>query len=357
MVLGSMAARAVIAIFALHAFFATLAFAAGHPISVKAGESIQTAIDTANPGQLIFVEEGTYAEQLTVTTDGLQLVGQGAVLVPPSTFVNNTCSGLAGNDTEAGICVTGQGIQLADFESEHRKVLSVGQPIKDILVSGFQVRNFTGLSIAVVGGQDCEVIGNTLYDGSEYGVLTVGSNNTHIDANIVESTGDLLSFAVCMDDTSGVMITNNHVSTYAVGFCVQTNGAFLYNNYVENACWAIFVDTEIQGAQVLNNHVGSANPVCATIPDGAVTGITLLGASWTNVQGNAVEGQTAGGVADVIAAGIGVFDDPTTGAMASNNSVTGNVLRNNDIDILVYTNGTGNVVEGNLCTTPAELCG
>ncbi len=111
----------------------------GH-IQVKAGESIQAAVDGAQPGAWIFVEAGTYAEQLTVQTDGIHLIGKGAILVPPSTPTENTCSGLAGPDTEAGICVTGQGIQLADFVVEHRKVLAVGTPVKDVLVTGFDVR-------------------------------------------------------------------------------------------------------------------------------------------------------------------------------------------------------------------------
>ena len=95
------------------------------PTFVKAGESIQAAIDSAQPGRMVVVEAGTYAEQLTVTNDGLRVVTKGAVLVPPSTMAQNTCSGLAGPDTEAGICVTGQDIKLADCVVEHRKVLWV----------------------------------------------------------------------------------------------------------------------------------------------------------------------------------------------------------------------------------------
>jgi hypothetical protein len=348
-----------IALFVWIAIFVTLSSAGGwygHPITVKAGESIQSAIDTAHPGQLVIVEAGTYAEQLTVTTDGLRLVSKGAVLVAPSTFVQNTCSGLAGPDTEAVICVTGQGIELADFVVEHRKVLSVGKPVKDVLVTGFQIQGISGLNIAVVGGQDVHFVGNTLRDGTQYGFLTAGSMNTHIDANNVASTGDLLSIAVCMDDYSGVRITNNDIDGYAVGCCVQTDGAYLSNNNIVNACWGVYVDPGITGAQVLNNHVGSSNPICPTIPDG-VNGIGLVGASSIEVKGNTVEDQTAGGVPNVIGSGIGIFDDASTGVMASNNMVVGNTLRNNDIDILLFTNGTGNVVEGNQCTTPAELCG
>jgi nitrous oxidase accessory protein NosD len=327
------------------------------PLVVTSGHSIQAAIDSSHPGQLIIVEAGIYAEQLTVTTDGIHLVSKGAVLVPPGSFTPNTCSGLAGPETEAGICISGQDIVLADFVQEHRKVLSVGQPVCGVVVTGFEIRNFTGLNIAVVGGQDVQVMGNTLQDGSQYGALTVGSKRTHIDANVVASTGDILFIAVCMDDTSDVKVTNNDVSGYAVGLCVQTAHAYVANNRVTKTCWGVFVDPTIEGAQILNNDVSDPDPICSTFPGGGVLGIVMVGASDTKVQGNTVQGMKSGGAPDIPVGGIAIFDDPNTGAIANGNMVTGNVLHDNDIDINLYTNGTGNVVEGNQCTTPAALCG
>ncbi|KAJ9617153.1 hypothetical protein H2200_000874 [Cladophialophora chaetospira] len=329
----------------------------GDATHVSAGESIQAAIDTAKAGQLIFVGPGTYAEQLTITTDGIHLVSKGAVLVPPASFVQNTCSGLAGNETEAGICIEGQDIQLAGFEVEHRKVLSVGTPIKDVLVTGFQVQDFTGLNIAVVGGLDVQIVGNTLHDGSQYGALTVGSTNTHIDANNVAATGDLLFIAVCMDDSTGVQVTNNDISNYAVGLCVQTNNAYVANNRVTSACFGAFVDPGVQGAQLLNNYIGPPNQVCANSPGGGIDGVLVFGASGTTVKGNTIEGQLAHDGSNGDGSGIAIVDDPSTASIANDNTVTGNILRDNDLDILIYTNGTGNVAEGNQCTTPAELCG
>ncbi len=44
-------------------------------------------------------------------------------------------------------------------------------------------------------------------------------------------------------------------------------------------------------------------------------------------------------------------------SIASGNQVHLNVFRNNDLDIFVLTNGTGNVIEDNQCSTPSELCG
>nr|KAK5443241.1 hypothetical protein LTR18_005919 [Exophiala xenobiotica] len=300
-------------------------------LHVAPGQPIQAAVDSAHPGQVVIVEAGTYAEQVTIQTDGIKLIGKGAILVPPSQPVENTCSGLAGPGTEAGICIEGQDIELADYVQEHRKVLSVGRAVHDVLVTGFEVKGFSGLDIAVLGGQDCKVAGNTLYDGAQYGCLTVGSKNTLVDANKVTSTGDLLFIGICMDDMSDVHVTNNDISNYAIGLCVQTNGAFVHGNEVSNSCVGAFVDP-------------------------GVLGVIMSGASNTLVKQNIIEGLTANGVNNATAVAVIIIDDPGTGTPASDNIVVENILRNNDFDIFVNTTGTGNVIEGNQCSTPAELC-
>jgi hypothetical protein len=132
----------------------------GDAVHVQAGQSIQAAIQAAHSGARIVVEAGTYAEQLTIEKDGISLVGRGAILVPPATPTQNLCSGLAGNDTEAGICVQGADVELAPFVQEHRKVLSVGRAVEGVSITGFQVRGFSGENIAVVGAQDAHVTGN-----------------------------------------------------------------------------------------------------------------------------------------------------------------------------------------------------
>ena len=61
---------------------------ANRTVEVEAGESIQAAIDKAKPYTTIEIEEGTYRESLTVTKDGIELVGEGRKkthLVPPAT--------------------------------------------------------------------------------------------------------------------------------------------------------------------------------------------------------------------------------------------------------------------------------
>ncbi|KAF2105022.1 pectin lyase-like protein [Rhizodiscina lignyota] len=319
---------------------------------VQSGQRIQTAINAAHRGDRIFVEAGTYAEQLTIETDGIALIGSDAILIPPPSPIQNTCSGLAGPDTQAGICVTGSGVDLAAFQVEHRKVLSVTRPVQDVLISGFQVRNFSGENIAVVGGHNAHVTRNELVDGAQYGFLTAGSKGTRAHDNVVTSTSNLLFIGMCMDDMANAAVFSNHISGYYVGLCVQTDGADVRMNTVRNTCNGVFVDPGVKGAKVRRNHISTLNPACPKeLPAG---GVFVDGAVNTKVEQNVVEGLTNGGTA----VGIAIIDDPTTTpvSIASGNVIDHNILFHNDVDIYVNTTGTGNVIVRNLCSTPEEYC-
>src|SRR5687768_410600 len=63
---------------------------ANRTVEVEAGESIQAAIDKAKPYTTIEIEEGTYKESLTISKDGIKLVGEGRKkthIVPPEPLV------------------------------------------------------------------------------------------------------------------------------------------------------------------------------------------------------------------------------------------------------------------------------
>ncbi|KAH6884597.1 pectin lyase fold/virulence factor [Thelonectria olida] len=330
-------------------------------ITVKAGKSIQKAINSAACGDRILVEAGTYAEQLTVNTDGIQLIGNGAILVPPKTAVKNTCSGLAGPGSEAGICVTGSGVKLAKFITEHRKVISVEKTVKDVVVAGFKVQKFSGLNIAVVGAKNTRIVKNKVSDGGSYGALTVGSYNTIVAHNQVTST-QLGFIGICMDNFSDVLVSNNKITNQVIALCVQTTSAKVQYNKVSNSCYGAFVDPGVKGPKVIHNYIGPSNPNCGKI---GVTGILLDGSINTEVRDNVIEEQKNGG----FGAGVAVIDDECKAendslscrllghkAIAKDNAILRNTFRKNDYDIFVNTTGTGNVVSCNECTLPSKYC-
>jgi nitrous oxidase accessory protein NosD len=349
----------------------------GNTIHVYKGHSIQSAINSANAYDHIIVEAGTYAEQLTITEDGITLIGHNAVLVPPSSPTTNTCSGLAGLnaftglDTQAGICITGSNVVLAPYVTEHRKVLSVGDRIKDVSVRGFSVSGFDGLNIAIVGAKDTTVCENTLTDGATYGALTVGSKNSVIERNTVVSSppvapNTFLRFiGICMDDVSSVTIAHNSINGYNIGLCVQTSGADIHDNSVKNCCIGAYVDPGIDGAKLHNNEVKDTNPLCkedASVSGAfGVWGIIIAGAKNTLLKDNRISGITDGfSQTKLPAAGVAVFDDfpGGTGDVAEGNMVIDNRIVRNDVDLQVAATGNGNVEKDNNCkvSLPAGLC-
>lgn len=328
--------------------------ATGAKIQVRPNQSIQAAINQASPQDTIVVMPGTYAEQLTIDKDGIALVGHSAILVPPSSAASNLCSGLAGDNTEAGICVIGSDVVLAPFVSEHRKVISVGKPVKGVSITGFQIINFSGENVAVVGGQDVVVTRNKLTNGGQYGLLSDGSTNTMVADNTVISETGLKFIGICVDNFAVAQVSKNHISGYIIALCIETSGADVVKNDVSNCCIGAFIDPFINDAKIHDNHIGASNPAC---PPESVFGIIISGAVNTDAQGNIIEGQTnqtSGG----LTAGLAIVDDKSTGtlAIASGNEVVGNIFRNNTLDLFVNTEGTGNVIEHNRCSTPKELC-
>jgi len=322
-------------------------------VHVSAGQSIQAAINAAQQGDKIIVGAGSYAEQLTINKDSISLVGHGAILVPPAVPGQNLCSGLAGNDTEAGICIEGADVVLAPYVAEHRKVTSVGHPVVGVSVAGFQVNGFSGENIAAVGAQDVHITDNWLYDGGQPGFLADGSKGTRFVNNAVVSSGQIRFIAICTDDEADVQVLNNRISGYGVGLCIQTPESILQYNDISSCCVGAFIDPRVDGAKLRHNYIGATNPSCVTDWPFS-SGVFVDGAINSQVQFNVIEGQSAGGTAS----GIGLVDEATVDpiAVASGNVITLNTLRNNDLDLYVNTTGTGNVVAENICSTPAELC-
>ncbi|KAH8886290.1 pectin lyase-like protein [Thozetella sp. PMI_491] len=320
-------------------------------ISVNPSQSIQAAIDAAKPGDQIIVQAGTYYEQLTISKSHISLVAEkGAVLKPPrkKPAISNGCVGLAGNNTVAGICIIGTGVKLAPFRSEHRKVSSVGSFVEGVKVSGFSVQGFYGLNIAVVGAKNTEVRNNTVSDGAYYGILTVGSKGSIVAHNTVKAKS-IMFIGICMDDKSNVSVTQNTISSYAIGLCIETNGADVSNNKVNKCCFGAYVDPFVSGAQVTGNQFGPSPRNCSSPAPVWAAGVTIAGAVNTNVSRNTITGISDGHNPKGLAVGILVYDD-TSGAKvatAKNNHITYNTLSKNDQDVANYSKGNNQIDHNN----------
>lgn len=348
-------------------FAAALVLLAGQSaakeIKVKAGQKIQIAINSASPGDKITVEKGTYAEQLRIVKNNIRLVGEpGSTLVsPPQPLINtNECSGLVtslfGFDSQAGICVFGNGAVLGDLHEGdlgHKRVTSVtgGGYVDDVQISGLAVSNFSGVGIAVVAGRRTSVIDNVVFDNPIYSILSVGSTATTIARNKAGASSTLFRdvFGIGIDDTGAASLKDNTVQGCVFGVEVMTSGTDVTSTTVSRSCFGIVAKEGVSGVHITHNTVTASDPSCA---DTVSNGIGLWGASDSVISHNTVSGQS-GSQVQVYgpAAGIAVFD--LVGFPARGNTVEHNTLSGNDLDIELTAGAT---VSHNKCSTPPDLC-
>ncbi|KAF5018599.1 hypothetical protein F66182_9391 [Fusarium sp. NRRL 66182] len=338
-------------------------------IHVKPGKNaIQKAIRKASPGDRIVVGAGTYAEQVVIDKDGIQLEGRGAILVKPATYVTNECTGLTknmqGQDTQTGICITGYKVKKTAFVTEHVRVESVKRYIKGVSVSGFTVQDFSGVNIAVVGARNTRVSNNKLIDGNAYGGLTIGSYNTVFSENVVSATKPGFIIGICMDNKSDVLAKKNDISSQFIGLCVQTNGAVLEHNTLSHNCIGIFIDPGVKNAKVRHNKISESPAACGDTGSGIILGSAI----GTLVSDNTI---TKMRTASKRGVGILIYDDTCVATetmplslscivlggpvKASDNVVIRNKLSDNDSDIVNFSQGTGNVIKCNTCENPANI--
>src|SRR5687768_11411432 len=96
---------------------------------VGPGESIQKAINAADPGDTIVVR-GVHREDVIITKNGIKLRGEDAVIeVPARPKADSPCSKASGPEA---ICV------LGDVNLETGEI--TGPPVRDVSVSGFTIR-------------------------------------------------------------------------------------------------------------------------------------------------------------------------------------------------------------------------
>jgi hypothetical protein len=370
----NMASLRTASVFVLSLFsLLTPSFANNIPeVVVRKGQSIQAAINAAQPYTKIIVERGIYKEQLVITKSGIEIFGKPlARLYPPDVYTNNACTGIAGyvtdengvplpgnTPTQNGICIIGD-VTFGPFERDHLTAQTdkTTRYVKDVKISGLEVKGFSGINIVVVGAEDALVEKNRLLGGKRYGFLTLGSKNTKLQKNGIIGTGiSALSYiGACNDDVSNAMIWNNEVEGYIIGLCVQTNGADIRGNHVSETCFGAFVDPEVDGALIRWNHIRNSNLPCGYYPGLAPVGINVAGAFNTEVRWNHVQNITAFRAPGVKGIGIRVID--FEGA-ARGNTVRDNYLKLNDLDIQNVATGAGNVVKNNQCTTsdPVGYC-
>jgi nitrous oxidase accessory protein NosD len=138
---------------------------------VGPGESIQAAINAADPGDTIVVR-GVHREDVVIRKNGIKLRGLGDAVIeaPTRAKADSPCSKTFGPEA---ICV------LGDVNIETGEI--TGPRVSDVSVSGFTIRGFEiagegAAVIDVIGARNATVAGNRAIGNVASGIVLSGAS-------------------------------------------------------------------------------------------------------------------------------------------------------------------------------------
>ncbi|CAL9353570.1 hypothetical protein SUDANB9_00515 [Streptomyces sp. enrichment culture] len=323
---------------------------------VHPGESIQKAVDAAQPGDTVLVTTGTYRESVKVSTPRLTLRGMGrSTVIRPSTekAADNTCAE-GGN----GICVIG----------------TKDENVKGVTVSDLTVTGFTRTGVFSMATDGLTVRNVNAVKNGVWGIAQERSVHGIIRGNTARDNGDagiFLANTVKTEegaaDTEGTEVAHNRLEGNRIGVTVRRlRNLAVQDNHIAGNCAGVFVVGDENAPKagdlvVRDNHVVRNNKSCpktdrleALQGSGIVlTGVEKVLVADNTVEGNSGKSSMSGGI--VLAASM-------VGTANAKNEVNGNRLRDNSPADLVNA-GTGdtgksNTFTGNTCgaSKPAGLC-
>jgi parallel beta-helix repeat protein len=275
---------------------------------VRAGQSIQAAIDAAGPNSIITVAPGTYRESptsenaLTIIKDGVQLVGL-------STPGNPVVLEQTGSEVN-GIWVSpdGPADALAPYDDEHPLCGTNGKLVHGFALSGFTVHGFHQFGV-YLACNDGFTLSNNVGDSNEfYDLFPVRSHNGVVSNN--ETLNTPKDAALYVGQSDHVMVTGNHSHDSLIGIEVE-NSKFVTvsDNETNGNTIGLLADavpgTQQQGQSNVtfngnnvhdNNRANTGEPpdFTAAIPPG--TGILCSSGTDITVQANTVTGNDFGGI-------------------------------------------------------------
>ena len=274
-------------------------------VTVRPGQSIQAAINRAQPHTTIYVEPGIYHDTATaqsalkVTQDGIQLIGK-------STPGNPVVLESAGTQMNGIWVAPADSIDLED--NEHPPRGGNGNRVHNFTLRGFTVRNFSRFGV-YLACNDGYTLSENVADGNQvYGLFPVRSFNGTLSNNEAKNTP--LDAAIYIGQSDHVTITDNQAHDSLIGIEIEnTSNATETHNETFNNTIGLLMDVlpDLQKkdqANVLvsdnnvhdNNRANSAEEgdITAAIPQG--TGILVLAGSTTTVQNNTVSNNGFAGI-------------------------------------------------------------
>ncbi len=259
-----------------------------HVWMVHPGESIQSAVDQAQPGDLVEVQPGVYQESILVHTGNLTLQG-----LPDA------------------------GGQWPVLDGQGQKANAVTDTADFFTIAGFQIRNYTGNGVVAQNAYGSAFLDLVITDPGQYGVFP--ALDTHVVIRRVKVTG-ARDAGIYVGQSRDILVADNEAYHNNSGIEIESSlDSTVRNNYVHDNTLGMLVwispeKDEVardgQNASLVNNRIENNNSVSIAseaflqgLPPGI--GILVLMADRTEIAQNTITGNHSAGVA--IAAAPTVF--------------------------------------------------
>lgn len=243
--------------------------ASGRTLTVQPGESIQEAVDRAQPGDTILISPGVYHEAVVIKTDGL------------------TLRGVAGED----------GLPVLDGEGEFGNgITATGH---QLTLEGLIIRNYLTNGVVVTGA-----VGVVLRDlvaeyTGEYGVFPVQCKNVLIERVVAIGASDA---GIYVGQSQDAVVRDSEAFANVSGIEIENSVNVLVENnfsHDNSAGLLVFVlpdlsrketrEVTVRGNRIENNNFpnfAEEGELSASVPRG--TGILIVAADQVEVTANTI---------------------------------------------------------------------
>ncbi len=285
---------------------------------VRDGDSIQSAVAEANPGDVIRVFPGTYSETVYIDKDDILL---------------------------SGVIVDGEWPVMEGNKELNDAVLYSGN---DITVENLRIQHYKGNAIMGQAGNNFLIRNNHVIDTGVYGIFPEFGKNGLITHNVLSGIEDAAIYVGMCDN---IHVSNNEVFDNVAGIEIENSRhSIVENNYAHNNTGGILVfitpglpikttyDTIVRNNFIVNNNTpnfGAPGSIVSGIPAG--TGIVNMAGDQTTIEGNIISGNKN--------VGIVITDHMTFGNITLDPEADPNSDEIAILDNFMYDNGTDPIPE------------